>query len=119
MANPLVHVEINVKDAQKAAKWYADVFGWQTSYDANLNYGQFSTGDQQVGGGFNPPREGNFMPGSVPYIGTDDIPGMLKKVEAAGGKVLMQEERIPGMGTFGLCMDPDGNVIGFYNGTPE
>lgn len=117
MANPIVHIEFQVKDAQKAIKWYSDAFGWKTEYDANLNYGSFTTGDGQVGGGFNPTSQG-MMSGVIAYIGTDDIPAILKKVESLGGKIIQQESPIPGFGSFGLCADPDGNVIGFYKGNP-
>ncbi len=109
MAHPIVHTEIQVRDAQKAIKWYADVFGWETSYMAEMNYGGFMAGTH--GGGFNPTDN---LHGTYPYLGTDDIPALLKKAEIAGGKIVAEESPIPGVGHFGLFTDPDGNTLGLF-----
>lgn len=112
MTNPIVHIEFQVKDSRKAAEWYREVFGWDTQYDETLKYGMFTGNEGSVGGGF--ADQGGS--GTVAYIGTDDIPGMLAKVVAHGGKIVQPEMPIPGMGAFGICADPDGNLIGFYKG---
>ncbi len=114
MSKPIVHVEFQVSDPQKSMKWYNEVFGWDTTYDENMSYGMFSTGEGQLGGGFNPPNPQMSMKGTVVYIGTDDIPGTLAKAEAAGGKTIVPESEIPNMGWFALMSDPDGNVVGVF-----
>jgi hypothetical protein len=113
MAYPIVHIEYQVKDSKKAMEWYCDLFGWGAQYDENLKYGMFSTGEGQLGGGF----ADQGMTGTVVYIGVDDIPAILAKVEAKGGKIIRTETPIPGMGAFGLAADPDGNVIGLFKAT--
>ncbi|MBZ0304104.1 MAG: hypothetical protein K8J31_30490, partial [Anaerolineae bacterium] len=65
-----------------------------------------------MGVGLNP---GTMPTGAVPYVGTDDIPTILAKVEAAGGKVLQTEMAVGDMGTIALFQDPDGNTIGAAN----
>lgn len=112
MAYPIVHVEFQVKDADKARQWYTDIFGWETEKDEKLDYITFTTGPNEIGGGFS----ASGMPaGAVPYVSTDDIPALLAKVEGRGGAVLQPEMEIPGMGTLAIFTDPDGNTIGVIN----
>jgi predicted enzyme related to lactoylglutathione lyase len=40
----------------------------------------------------------------------------VKKVEAAGGKVVTPKTPIPGMGAFARVADTEGNVIGLFEG---
>jgi uncharacterized protein len=40
----------------------------------------------------------------------------VKKVEAAGGKVITAKTPIPGMGAFARVADTEGNVIGLFEG---
>ena len=109
----IVHIEISSKDRKKTAKFYGEVFGWKSEDFPEMNYTTFETGEG-VGGGFNP--VGDVSPaGTVTvYIGTEDVTESLKSVVAAGGKVVVPESDIPGMGKFGLFKDPDGNMIGLY-----
>ena len=109
MAHPIVHTEIQVRDGKSAVKWYAEVFGWDTAYTEELKYGTFKAGEH--GGGFSTTDQAT---GTWPYIGVDDIPGKLKQIAGAGGKVMMEETPIPGIGAFGVFGDPDGNVVGLF-----
>lgn len=115
MSYPLVHIEFPTVDTKKSLKWYADVLGWETSFDDKLNYGMLKTGADQVGGGINPLDATQFSAGAIPYVSSDNIPALLKKVTASGGKVLMDETEIPTMGTLAMFTDPDGNRIGVIN----
>ena len=112
-ASPIVHIELAAKDPAATSKFYADVFGWKIEVDPNFNYYQFSA-EGGPAGGFNQIGE-SFKAGEViPYLGTDDIEGTLKKVERAGGKVSHPKEEIPGVGWFALFFDPAGNRIGLF-----
>jgi predicted enzyme related to lactoylglutathione lyase len=49
------------------------------------------------------------------YIMVDDISGTLKKIEAAGGRVLTPRTDIaPGSGAFAIFADPAGTEFGLY-----
>jgi predicted enzyme related to lactoylglutathione lyase len=111
MPHRIVHVEFQVNDVQKAMQWYADLFGWQTEYDATTNYGMFKTeSDNPIGGGFNLITE--HPVGTVAYVETDDLQGMLKKAQEMGARLIQDETPIPGRGAYALISDPDGNAIG-------
>lgn len=45
------------------------------------------------------------------YFLVDDIPALLKKVEQAGGKVLVPQTPIPDVGAFSIISDPDGLAL--------
>jgi predicted enzyme related to lactoylglutathione lyase len=40
----------------------------------------------------------------------------IKKVEAAGGKVVTPKTPIPGMGAYARITDTEGNVLGLFEG---
>lgn len=113
MPHPIVHVEFQVKDVQKAMQWYADLFGWQTEYDAATNYGMFRTmPEDYVAGGFNQLAE--HPVGTVAYVETNDIKAMLEKAQEHGARLIQDVTHVPGRGTYALISDPDGNAIGLW-----
>jgi predicted enzyme related to lactoylglutathione lyase len=66
------------------------------------------------GGLFPRPAE---APHPTIYAGVDSIDEALKKVAAAGGKVVTPKTPIPGMGAYARIADSEGNVIGLFEGT--
>lgn len=109
----VVHVEISATDLAAASKFYADLFGWKIEHIPEMNYTTFETGEG-VGGGFNPVTAENPAGSVIVYIGTDDIEASLAKAEKLGGKAIVPKTEIPGMGWFGIFIDPTGNKIGLY-----
>src|SRR5918912_4124595 len=113
--HPIVHVEIAATDPVALGKFYANVFGWEVETDPTFNYTQFEA-DGGPGGGFpgvgGP--EGYKVGDIVPYIGTDDIDESLRKVESAGGRVLVPKSEIPGIGWFAMFSEPTGNRMALY-----
>ncbi len=111
----IVHVEIPANDPASAAKFYADLFGWNIQVDQALNYYMFQAGSGP-GGAF--PQVGEdppYKPGEVViYVSTDDIDATLAKTESLGGKTLMPKTEIPNVGWFAFFADPTGNRIGLY-----
>ncbi len=112
-SHPIVHVEISAKDPVAAGKFYADVFGWKVETDPQFNYTQFQ-GEGGPGGGFVKPDETYKVGDIVPYLDTDDIDATLRKIESAGGKVMLPKTEIPGQGWFAFFSDPTGNRMGLY-----
>ena len=113
MPHPIIHVEFQVNDVQKAMRWYADLFGWEMQYDAPTNYGMFKTKpDDYIDGGFNLITE--HPVGTVAYVETDDLDGMLKKAQEQGARLIQDKTIVPGRGIYALISDPDGNAIGLW-----
>lgn len=118
MANhPIVHVDIPAQDPAAAAKFYETALGWKLTHDPNFDYWMFST-DGGPGGGFvSLTGEMHAEVGKpVIHFGSEDIDADLARVEAAGGRIIMPQTPIPGIGAFAIFADPTGNQFSFYKG---
>ena len=114
MAHPVVHIEIPVKDADTGSGFYGELFGWTIKHHDEMNYVSFDPGDG-VGGGFpSADSDGTGNGGVLLYVGTDDIPGMLKHAETLGATIESDKAEIPGVGYMGVFRDPSGNRIALF-----
>ena len=53
--------------------------------------------------------------GNMPmYIAVDDSAVYRKKIVAAGGKIHVEEQEVPGMGSLSLFADPEGRLMGLW-----
>ncbi len=122
----VVHFEIPFDNKQRAMKFYADSFGWQLNDMPQMNYVIARTvevDDKQMpkapgainGGLFQRPKE---APCPTVYVGVQSVEATIKKVEAAGGKVVTPKTPIAGMGAYARIADPEGNVIGLFQSQP-
>ncbi len=109
MSHPIVHIELSSINHKEAAKFYADVFGWEMTDFLEVDYTAFASGENAPGGGFNDVQESNPAGTTVVYIHTDDIEASVTKIEAGGGKMLSTTVDIPGVGTMQHFSDPTGN----------
>ena len=113
-SHPIVHIDISAKDPAAASKFYAELFGWKIDVAPQFNYHMFS-GDGGPGGGFVEADGKDYKAGDIiPYIDTEDIDAMLKKIEALGGRTLTPKMEIPNTGWFAFFADPTGNRLGLY-----
>lgn len=111
MAHPIVHIELSANSHEAAANWYAGMFGWTTQAFPEMNYTTFRSGENAVGGGFNP-VQADYPAGTVVvYIETDDLEGHMAKIAGNGGTVVMPRQDIPGVGSIGMFKDPTGNLM--------
>ena len=118
-ALPIVHIEISAKDLAAASTFYSELFGWQIEVDTDADYYMFAA-EGGPGGGFVHTDGVQYKAGDIiPYLETDDIDGLLKKIEAMGGKALTKKTEIPGMGWYAFFADPTGNRLGLYTGLPS
>ncbi len=113
MGRPVVHWEISAKDGRKLQDFYSKLFDWIIKHDEKLNYGLVDTGGQ---GGIN---GGIFQGEKIPtyvtfYVQVDDLQAYLQKAEKLGGKTIIPPTPIPGVGSFALFNDLEGNCIGLF-----
>jgi predicted enzyme related to lactoylglutathione lyase len=116
MGNPVVHWEFVSKQPAKIASFYAELFGWTIRHVPELNYRLVETGGQGgINGGIVAPQCEDPWPGNTAvYIAVDDLATYRTRVLAAGGKILVEEQQVPGMGAFSLFADPDGRMMGLW-----
>lgn len=117
--HPFAHIELSSKDRTKSAEFYSSVFGWSTQDFDEMNYTTFSTGESRLGGGFNPVSDANPAGTVMVYIQADDLEATLKKIEAAGGTVLVRELEVPNNGWMSVFQDIDGNTVSLWKSMPQ
>jgi predicted enzyme related to lactoylglutathione lyase len=109
----ICYLEIPANQAEDAAEFYASIFQWKVRArgDGNLAF------DDPGGVSGTWVKESDRTPDERTrvYIMVDSIADTLKKIEAAGGRVLTPRKDIaPGMGAFAAFADPVGNEFGLY-----
>ncbi|MGH7168521.1 MAG: VOC family protein [Nitrospiraceae bacterium] len=48
------------------------------------------------------------------YIDVEDLAVYRKRIVAAGGKIHVEDQEVPGMGAFSLFTDPEGRMMGLW-----
>ena len=112
-ASHFVWYELMTADAPAAARFYAEVVGWQAEDSGmpGVDYTLLKSGDAQTAGLMAMPAELQAI--GLPsmwrgYVAVDDVDAMEAKLLAAGGKVLRPADDIPGVGRFASVTDPQG-----------
>jgi predicted enzyme related to lactoylglutathione lyase len=116
MGNPVVHWELMSNDPAGVSAFYAKIFGWKVKHMPQLNYRTVETGSKDGinGGIFKPEREGPWPGNQIFYVGVDDLDKYRRKIVAAGGKIHVEEQEVPGIGWLSLFTDPEGRMNGLF-----
>ena len=118
MGAPVAFFEVSSPDAERAQRFYAELFAWQVAADPEMGgYGLVDTaaGETAIGGGIVPVEEGDTA-GVRVYVRVDDLEGALQRAEQLGGTRLVPPTDLPaGYGRFALFADPDGNNVGRWD----
>lgn len=122
MSSRVVHFEVPYDDADRARRFYADVFGWQIHPIPELSYDIVSTGpvsDQGmptepgfIGGGMT--QRGDTVPQPVITIAVADLDETLDQVRANGGSAVGDKVPVADMGTAAYFLDSEGNLMGLW-----
>ena len=121
--NPVVHFEMPYEDEKRVSDFYANVFGWPhramgsqvgnyvvvTTTDSDAKTGRPTKPGAINGGFFKKTKETGSSPSVV--IAVDDIKEHVKKVTAAGGRILGEPMDIPGVGWYVSFIDTEGNRV--------
>ena len=119
MGNPFTHVDLQTSDPAAAKKFYKAVFDWKFQEMPEMNWTGVDVG-KGVGGGIGPIPPGNPMPPSwTSYVDVADVKKTMEKVEKAGGKALLPFMAIGDMGFIGVFQDPQGAVLGVWQGAKK
>ena len=116
MGSPVVHWELMSKQPAKVAAFYEKIFGWKIQHRPELNYRIVDTGGEGgINGGIvKPERKGPWPGNMLFYISVDDLAAYGRKVIKAGGKIQVEEQKVPGMGKLSLFTDPEGRMMGLW-----
>jgi predicted enzyme related to lactoylglutathione lyase len=119
MGRPVVHWELMSKDPAGVSAFYAKLFGWKVTHHPESNYRIVETGAKGAMPGINggivkPDREGPWPGNMLFYILVDDLGAYREKIVAAGGRIHVEEQEVPGMGWLSLFTDPEGRMNGLW-----
>jgi uncharacterized protein len=109
----ICYLEIPATTAEASANFYSSIFGWKVRKRGDGELAFDDTGG--VSGTW--VKESDRTPDerTRTYIMVDAIADTLKRIEAAGGRVLTPRKTIgTGMGAFAVFADPVGNEFGLY-----
>ena len=129
MDHTVVHFEIPADDADRAAAFYRELFGWEIQKwepageeRQGSEYWLVSTvpSDEQgrttragVNGGMMRRRDPGHGP--INYFGVEDVDAYAKKVVKLGGKVVLSKTEVPDMGWFAWVTDTEGNTFALWS----
>lgn len=116
MGNPFCHIELMTGDVSKAREFYSKLFDWKYQEMAMPEgpYTIIDTGSKEAGGGMMMKPEPGCPTAWMAYVLVADVAATLAKVKGAGGKVCMEKTEIPGVGWFGMIVDPTGANLGVF-----
>jgi hypothetical protein len=111
----IVHFEIPVDHAERAAAFYRDALGWEISGFGGQPYWLVRAGaDDEPGANGALIARGDVHRSPVVIAGVDDIDAALRRVESSGGTVLQGKMPVPGVGWSAYVRDTEGNTIGLF-----
>jgi len=106
-AGAICSVELYATDNTVTPAFFHTLFGWGTA-DTMPRFVGFDPG-AGIQGVFQTHTPATT---AVSYIFTPDVPAMLVRIDAAGGKRMGVAMALPGFATFGYFTDPSGTVMG-------
>jgi len=113
VANKPAWIDLGTTDAAAAGTFYSTVFGWDVEVNPDPQYGGY--GLARLGGkdvaGIGPTMSPQQPTAWSVYIGTDDAEALGRKVEEAGGTVVMPAFDVGDQGRMAVFADPRGAVI--------
>ncbi|MBI2971026.1 MAG: DUF1059 domain-containing protein [Candidatus Aenigmarchaeota archaeon] len=119
----VVHFEIPADNVARAQQFYSSVFSWQISR-APMPGPEYYLITTTATDKKNMPVEagsinGGMMKrmakeGPVVVVNVNSLDAALKKVQQAGGKVVMPKMQVGDIGLYARVMDTEGNVIGVW-----
>ena len=117
--NKVMHFELPAEEMDRAARFYERVFGWKINRgDKNYYLVNTVATDEKgmpqelggINGGIQPRNDTAQAP--ILVIQVPDLEAALKKVEEAGGTIVMPKVKIENILYYARVEDTEGNVIG-------
>lgn len=129
MLNRVVHFEIHADEPARAIKFYTEVFGWEISQWAGMDYWMVMTAPKDskepgINGGLLPrkgdgPADMAAVNSFVCTVQVDDIEAIIAKILAAGGTVAVPKFAFTGMAWQAYYKDTEGNIFGVHQTDPN
>jgi predicted enzyme related to lactoylglutathione lyase len=110
--------ELSTNDVDKAAAFYAKVFGWEAQRFEDMDYTVFNNEGAGIAGAMKSPMEG--MPSYwLVYFEVADTDATVATARQQGGKAMVEPTDIPNVGRFAVLTDPQGAAFGVIKSVPQ
>lgn len=119
--NRIIHFEIHADDPARAIKFYTEVFGWEIKKweggGMDMDYWMIMTGPEKepgIDGGLAKrmePLTGTGVRAYMCTIGVSSVDEYAKKIERAGGQIVMAKHPVMGVGWMIQARDTEGNYF--------
>lgn len=111
----VIHFEIPVDDARRAAAFYQDVLGWVIAGSDEQPYWLVQAGadDEPGANGALTPRDPVHR-SPVLIVSVANIDRALVLAGEHGGRVVQEKLPVPGIGWSAYVEDPEGNTVGLF-----
>jgi predicted enzyme related to lactoylglutathione lyase len=103
---------LSTSDSAKAIAFYTQVYGWTSKKGEPGNTDLFYAGDRMIADIQKTPP--GVPPNWLTYVVVAKLGEGRERAKKLGGKVLMDEIVVPGMGAFAVVQDNIGAVIGLF-----
>jgi predicted enzyme related to lactoylglutathione lyase len=116
VAHKPVWTDLSSSDAEASRAYYGKLFGWKIEVSPDPQYGGYAIakiGDKDVAG-IGPQMSPEAPTAWTVYIGSADVADTAKKVEAAGGKVVVPPMKVGDQGSMLIVQDPSGAFLGVW-----
>lgn len=116
MSNAFVHIELNTNDVAAAKKFYRGLFDWKLN-DMQMGPGMVYTMidvGQGMGGGLQKNQMPDLGASWLSYVAVPSVKKTIAKAAKRGANVLVDYRPIPGMGAYGIFVDPTGAPLGVF-----
>ncbi len=107
-ARPLVHFEIEAKDAPLQRTFYTEMFNWKIGDGPIMSFDP-GLGAPEAGAAGHIRQSGRS--GITPYIQVRDLAESCAKAVALGGSVILDRLDVPNGPTLAAITDPEGNPL--------
>jgi predicted enzyme related to lactoylglutathione lyase len=109
MGNRIAYFEVGAQDHETLVSFYRDLFGWRLE-DAADGYAMIDTRAGGINGGIG--RSSDGSPWVSFYAAAEDPQAVLDRAQSLGGTTVVPVTEVPGVVTFAMFNDPDGNLVG-------
>ena len=116
----VVHFEIHCADLDRAQRFYSDALGWtiQRWESGPVDYRLVTTGAERAPGidgalvARRDQADGEAVVAWVNTVEVDDLADPGRRIAAAGGRQVVEDREIPGVGRLAYFDDTEGNRFG-------
>jgi predicted enzyme related to lactoylglutathione lyase len=108
--------ELLARDADAAARFYGEIFGWGTREFPTPNgpYTLLDRGNAEEAGIMLLPKDAAGPCQWLPYVAVESVDAVAGTAGSLGGTVFVPPTDIEGVGRFSVTADPQGAMICFY-----